>query len=104
VLLRYLPVLQFVHKTIRFEDVAQSSDNLFRIHANSAIACVFGKNVNAGRLSIFPSKIKPTISLFLLIIGPPLLPPMMSFVKMKLTGVDRSKSAWIYNQRRQCPR
>ncbi len=39
---------------------------------------------------MLPSKIRPTISAFLLMTGLPELPPMMSAVQTKLNGVFRS--------------
>src|SRR6266404_3469263 len=38
---------------------------------------------------MLPSKINPTSSRFLFIVGEPLLPPVMSFVETKLNGVRR---------------
>jgi hypothetical protein len=46
-----------------------------------------------------PSKIKPISSAFLLIVGEPELPPMMSSVVTKLKGVERFTADFFSIQR-----
>ncbi len=48
---------------------------------------------------MLPSKIRPTSSPFLLIVGEPLLPPMMSLVETKLNGVRRLTHGRLLVQR-----
>src|SRR5688572_2599544 len=48
---------------------------------------------------MLPSKIRPTISPFLLIVGEPELPPMMSSVETKLKGVARFTADFFSVQR-----
>src|SRR6266404_9739301 len=48
---------------------------------------------------MLPSKISPTNSPFLLIVGEPELPPMMSSVETKLNGVFRSTADFFSSQR-----
>src|SRR5256885_8649005 len=48
---------------------------------------------------MLPSKISPTSSPFLLIVGEPELPPMMSLVETKLNGVFRFTEFFRSHQR-----
>src|SRR5438309_1172496 len=62
--------------------------------AETARPCTSLKAKFQGRDSMLPSKIMPTTSPFLFTVGDPELPPMMSGVETKFSGVFKSSFAF----------